>query len=227
MCQPMHEQEHATEILELMRELVVYRSGDVRNRMAKLVEAASMLHVDALMMIYHFAKIAGGPVLEIGSFIGGSTIAAALGVRASGTQQRILSIEPGGKLKNHRLPSKDIFKDLKKNLSRFGVADDVSLLNGYSFAPEIIANVKQLYAPRTVRLLIIDADGCVGRDLELYGELLADGCRVVIDDYVLGPDDKAGPTRAAVDELVAAGRLVPLGYYGWGTWFGRWRSPAP
>ncbi len=213
------------EILELMRELVTYRSGEVRHRLAKVVETASMLHVDALIMIYHFAKIAAGDILEIGAFIGGSTIAAALGVRASGVEKKMISIEPGGKLKNHRLASKDIFKDLKKNLARFEVADRVTLLNGYSFDAALVAHVKQTYAPGQVGLFLFDADNDVGRDLDCYGELLADNCLVVIDDYVIGAEDKVGPTREHVDRFVAEGKLVPLGYQGWGTWFGRWQRP--
>jgi hypothetical protein len=44
---------------------------------------------------------------------------------------------------------------------------------------------------------------------------------VVIDDYI-SATDKGGPIRTQVDELVGAGRLQPLGFYGWGTWIGRW-----
>ena len=61
----------------------------------------------------------------------------------------------------------------------------------------------------------------VRRDIDCYGDRLADRCWVVIDDYI-SATEKAGPTRAQVDELVAAGRLLPLGFYGWGTWVGRW-----
>jgi hypothetical protein len=43
----------------------------------------------------------------------------------------------------------------------------------------------------------------------------------VIDDY-LGGADKSGKLRTQVDELVGAGRLEPLGFYGFGTWIGRW-----
>jgi hypothetical protein len=46
---------------------------------------------------------------------------------------------------------------------------------------------------------------------------------MVIDDYI-SATTKAGPTRAQVDELTAQGRLRPLGFYGWGTWIGRWSS---
>ncbi len=73
-----------------------------------------------------------------------------------------------------------------------------------------------------VGLFIFDADNNVRRDLDCYGDLLADSCWVVIDDY-FGPGAKAAPLRAQVDELVSAGRLVPFGYYGWGTWIGQWQ----
>jgi len=39
-------------------------------------------------------------------------------------------------------------------------------------------------------------------------------------DY-FGPA-KAAPIRAQVDALVSEGRLLPFGYYGWGTWVGQW-----
>src|SRR5262249_31966113 len=38
----------------------------------------------------------------------------------------------------------------------------------------------------------------------------------VIDDY-FGPA-KAAPLRTQFEALVSEGRLVPFGYYGWGTW---------
>ena len=75
--------------------------------------------------------------------------------------------------------------------------------------------------PGEVDLFIFDADANVRRDIDCYGDLLEDRCWVVIDDYI-SATDKAGPTRAQVDDLVAAGRLLPLGFYGWGTWVGRW-----
>ena len=86
-----------------------------------------MLHLDVLLLIYHFARNARGDVLEIGPYIGGSTIAAAFGVRESGTQKKIISIEIGGRLRHFRIPSKNIFKDLKRNLGRFGVLKDVTM----------------------------------------------------------------------------------------------------
>jgi predicted O-methyltransferase YrrM len=180
-----------------------------------------MLGIDVLVLIYHFAKVADGDILEIGSFVGGSTVAAAMGARDSGKQKKLISIEPGGRLRDHRLATKDIFKDLKKNLSRVGLLDAVTLINGSSFEEKTISAVREMTGPGSVGLFIFDADANVRRDIDCYGDRFAPGCWVVIDDYI-SATEKGGPTRVQVDELVAAGRLQSLGFYGWGTWIGRW-----
>jgi len=70
-----------------------------------------MLHMDVLLLIYHFARFAAGNILEIGPYIGGSTIAAAFGARESATRKKIVRIEAGGRLKHFRLSSRDIIQD--------------------------------------------------------------------------------------------------------------------
>ena len=205
-----------------MYKLMEYRNQEIRHRLEKVGRAASMLHVDVLLLLYHFAKVAPGNILEIGPYIGGSTIAAAFGARESGTSKKIISVEAGGRLKHRRIPSKNIFKDLKKNLARFGVSESVTLINGYSFQETTIAAIRQMFARGEVGLFIFDADGNVRRDLDCYGDLLADRCWLVIDDY-FGPCVKAAPRQAQVNELVSAGRLVPFGFYGWSTWVGQWQ----
>ena len=198
-----------------------YRSAEVRQRLEKVGRETSMLHMDVLLLIHHFARFAAGSVLEIGPYIGGSTIAAAFGARESGTQKKIITIEAGGSLKHFRLSSRNIIKDLKKNLARFGVAEDVTLINGRSSDEAIISEVRQCLSSREISLFIFDAGNDVRRDSDCYGDLLNDGCWVVIDDY-FGPA-KAAPLRAQVDALVGGRRLVPFGYYGWGTWVGQWQ----
>src|SRR5262249_60597661 len=101
-----------------------YRSDEVRHRLEKVGRAASMLHMDVLLLIYHFARFSPGNILEIGPYVGGSTIAAAYGARASSVPKKLVSIEAGGKLKHFRLSSTHILKDLTKNLARFGVTED-------------------------------------------------------------------------------------------------------
>jgi predicted O-methyltransferase YrrM len=211
---------HLNEVLELLRKLMEYRSSEVRRRLEKVGRAASMLHMDVLLLIYHFARFGLGNVLEIGPYIGGSTVAAAFGARDSGIRKKIVSIEAGGRLNHFRLSSRNIIKDLRNNLARFGVAEDVTLINGRSFDDATISEVHQRLSSGDVGLFIFDADNNVRRELDCYGELLDDGCWRVIDDY-FGPA-KAAPLRAQVDALVTDGHLLPFGYYGWGTWVGQW-----
>ena len=209
-------------MLELMYKLMEYRSHEIRHRLEKVGRAASMLHMDVLLLIYHFARFGAGNILEIGPYIGGSTVAAAFGARESrARKKKIVSIEAGGQLKHFRIPSRNILRDLKKNLARFDVLDNVTLIDGRSFEETTKSAIRQILGSREVDLFIFDADNNVRRDLDCYGDLLADNCWLVIDDY-FGPA-KAAPIRDQVDKLVSAGRLVPFGYYGWGTWVGQWQ----
>jgi predicted O-methyltransferase YrrM len=209
------------ETFELMQKLIEYRYQKALHHQLMKAADHSMLDIDVLVLIYHMAKASEGAILEIGSFLGASTIAAGLGARDSGEPRKLISIEPGGRLKDHRLATRDIFRDLKRNLARVDLLDRVTLINGSSFDEGTISTVKQNVGPGEVGLFIFDADANVRRDIDCYGDLFADRCWVVIDDYI-SATDKAGPTRAQVDELVAAERLLPLGFYGWGTWVGRW-----
>ncbi|MEY2573787.1 MAG: hypothetical protein QOJ87_2000 [Verrucomicrobiota bacterium] len=215
--------EQTAECFELMQRLIAYRYDKPLHHQLMKAADYSMLDIDVLVLIYHMAKICDGHILEIGSFLGASTVAAGLGARASGREKKFLTIEPGGELKDHRLATRNIFKDLTRHVARADLANSVTLLNGSSFDQNIIATVKSKFGPREVGLFIFDADANVRRDIDCYGDRFADGCWMVIDDYI-SATTKAGPTRAQVDELTAQGRLRPLGFYGWGTWVGRWSS---
>jgi hypothetical protein len=142
-------------------------------------------------------------------------------MRASGKSKPFVSIEPGGVLKDHKLATKNIFKDLTKHVDRAGLTDSVTLLNGTSFDEPIIFSVTNRFAAGEVGLFLFDADANVRRDIDCYGSLFRDGCWMVIDDYI-SATEKAGPIRTQVDELIGQGRLRQLGFYGWGTWVGRW-----
>jgi len=181
----------------------------------------SMLGIDAIIMLYHCAKVSVGDILEVGAYTGGATIAMAMGVRDSGAEKKIISIERGCRVDHPRVGTKDSFKDLRKNLKRFGFLDQVTLINGRSFDPDTIAMVRQLSSPRSIGLFVFDADANVLRDINCYSDRFADDSWIVIDDY-LGGADKSGKLRMQVDELVTAGRLQTLGFYGFGTWIGRW-----
>jgi predicted O-methyltransferase YrrM len=217
----VNSRDQIAQCFELMQRLIEYRYDKPLHHQLMKAADYSMLSPDVLVLIYHMAKVSDGGILEIGSFLGASTVAAGLGARASSFEKKFLSIEPGGRLKDHRLATKDIFGDLTKHVSRAGLLDRVTLINGSSFEQATIANVKERFGPGEVGLFIFDADANVRRDIDCYRDRFADGCWMVIDDYI-SATDKAGPTRAQVDELTAQGRLLPLGFYGWGTWIGRW-----
>jgi len=210
----------------LMYLLMQYRHEPIHSKLLKIRDKYSMLHLDVLILIYHFAKICPGNILEIGAFVGGATIAAAFGVRDSGTRKKLIAIEPGGRVKHKRLGTRNIFRDLERNLARQRVSELVNTIKGRSFDPATIAAVNTTLGADKVGLLILDADAAKRRDIECYCDRFADRCWMVIDDYY-GTDTntKITPSRADVDVLTTAGYLQPLGFYGWSTWVGRWNGP--
>ncbi len=211
--------------LHLMETVLEYRREPIARELEKIRHKHSMLHIDVLLLIYYFAKITSGPVLEIGAYLGGGTIAAAWGVRDSGKRRPIISIEPGGACEHPRLPTKNILKDLKKNLAKQGVSEQVTLLEGFSRDKGIVASVNERFAPGTVDLLIIDADGDIKGTINLYGSRLSPDCWIVIDDYYCpAPGSKDVIVRPQIHALVESGQLETLGFYGWATWVGRRRG---
>ena len=125
----------------LMYLLMQYRHEPIHSKLLKIRDKYSMLHLDVLILIYHFARICSDNILEIGAFIGGATIAAALGVRDSGTQKKLITIEPGGSVKHKRLGTRNIFRDLERNLARQRVSELVTTIKGRSFDPATISAV--------------------------------------------------------------------------------------
>ena len=210
--------------LSLMHTLMQYRHESIHSQLLKIRDKYSMLHLDVLILIYHFAKICSGDILEIGAFVGGATIAAAFGVRDSGRNKKLITIEPGGSVKHKRLGTRNILRDLERNLARQRVTEMVTIIKGRSFDAATIRAVHDTLGPDKIGLLILDADAAKRRDIECYRDKFSDDCWMVIDDYY-GTDsnEKITPSRADVDALVAAGSLEPLGFYGWSTWVGRWR----
>jgi predicted O-methyltransferase YrrM len=217
--------QHLAEVFRLQETLLQCRRLRICGDLEKVRKRQSMLHHDVLLLVYYFASICEANVLEIGAYLGGSTTAAAWGIRASERTKKLVTVEPGGRVDNHRLATKNILRDLKKWLAKNRVADQVNLIEGHSWTPGVPERVREIFGSEKIGLLILDADGQVKRDLDLYGDLLIDNCWLVIDDYSGPPENiKVLPTRGEVDELVAQGKLLQLGFYGWGTWIGRWRA---
>src|SRR5438045_9799831 len=109
----------------------------------KIRDKYSMLHLDVLILIYHFAKLCSGAILEIGAFVGGATIAAALGVGDSGQEKKLIAIEPGGSVKHKRLGTRDSLRDLERNIATERVGNRGTLPEGKSFEPETMSHSRQ------------------------------------------------------------------------------------
>ena len=136
-----------------------------------------------------------------------------------------MAFEPGGSVKHTRLGTRNILRDLERNLARQGVANMVTLVKGKSFKPETMSAVRYALDSDQVGLLILDADAAKRRDIDCYRDKVAAGSWIVIDDiYGADANEKITPSRADVNALVAEGSLEPLGFYGWSTWVGRWRG---
>jgi hypothetical protein len=128
-------------------------------------------------------------------------------------------------VKHKRLGTRNILRDLERNLAKERVASMVTVVKGQSFKPETMSAVREALGPDQVELLILDADAAKRRDIDCYREKFADGCWMVIDDiYGTDANEKITPSRADVDALVAEDLLKPLGFYGWSTWVGRWHG---
>jgi len=90
----LSESAYTNDVIDLMYKLMEYRNQEIRHRLEKVGRAASMLHLDVLLLIYHFAKFGTGNILEIGPYTGGSTIAAAIGARESDTPKKSSALRP-------------------------------------------------------------------------------------------------------------------------------------
>lgn len=182
----------------------------------------SMLHPDTMIMMRALASVVQGPIVEFGTYMGGSTVMIAKG---AGDNARFLAVEPGGSYPDHpHLPSADIFADMQQTLKEQDVTHRVELVQGFSNSPQAIEGIKRLIGDDKIAMLVIDSDGNVKRDIEIYEPLCAKGCVLVIDDYVdTGRDAyrKSDTVNACVDARVEAGDFIPFDVLRWGTWFGR------
>jgi predicted O-methyltransferase YrrM len=211
--------------LGLMKALMIYRPRPITRYLGSMGRRYSMLHPDVLVLLYYLARYTEGDILEIGPYIGGSTIAAAQGARDAAHSKTIVTIEHGVPMASSRLSSGDTIADLKQNLASHGVADLVRLIVGEASAKSTIEAVRHHFQPDKVGLFIMDADGAVENALTSYGELLHDDCWVVVDDYFATgvAAGKALRSKTEIDSLVDGGVLYCGGFFGWGTWIGKWR----
>jgi predicted O-methyltransferase YrrM len=178
----------------------------------------SMLAEDALLELAELASKCGGPVIELGPYIGGSTCALA----ASGST-RVITVELGGP--NRELPqlsTDDTLADLDLNLTRAGVRSQVDVVPGHFRSRRVFDTVRGHLAGQQAGMLFVDITPGTEIAVQQYISLLRPDAFVAIDDYRSDQAvDKAAQISAFIDLAVKHGFLDPIGVYGWGTWFGR------
>jgi predicted O-methyltransferase YrrM len=216
---------HPTNAAETSFLIPYYRSLPVYADFVEINQKVSMLHPDVLALLYHLAGNSLGGILEIGPYIGGSTIAMSKGIRNLSKSGRILSIEKGGSSDHPQHGSLDIVADLHRNLEQWGVDQNAKVIVGESRDLTIIDQVINNFSSEGLGLFFIDADGLVDHDFAAYNELLHAGTYIVVDDYFTsGPwaaPEKVLTTKQVLDGMESDGKLECFGVYGWGTWVGR------
>ncbi len=202
-----------------------YRSLPAYAEFVEINQKISMLHPDLLAILYHLAGNTMGGILEIGPYIGGSTVAMSKGITNFSGSGSIVSIEKGGCHDHAQYGSKDIVADLRRNLTEWGADKNTRVIVGDSRNSEIIAQVKSMLSGKGLGLFFIDADGLIDQDFAAYGDLIEPGTYVVVDDYFTSgawpAHEKALTTKRTLDGLERDGKVECLGVYGWGTWVGR------
>jgi predicted O-methyltransferase YrrM len=230
-------QEEPARIAELERRLADYRERANGQQLSKLarsyrhdswwpelqsIRRMSMLHPETLYLLRCCAARVRNAIVEVGPYIGGSTIALGRGIQVGGAGP-LISVEMGGSYPTHAVPTDDIITDLKRNVEAYGLTGIVHIMEGFTTDPAIDAAVNRVLAGRPIDLLFLDADGNVERDFELYRGRLSRGAILVYDDYLAdGAPEKQTTIKAWVDSSVASGLVENLGVYGWGTWVGRY-----
>ena len=208
--------------VELSLVAVKYRHTPIYQFFIELNQQIAMLHPDVLALLHYIGANAASPILELGPYIGGSTIAMAKGIASGDRSQKITTVEKGEGYVHEKLTTPDIIMSLRDNLIRHEVEDQVNIVVGYSRDQAIVQQVAEYAKTTKFGCMVMDADGCVDDDLRCYKSLLQPRAYLVVDDYYApGAPDKEAITRPQIDRLEQRGIVESFGVHGWGTWFGR------
>jgi predicted O-methyltransferase YrrM len=138
-----------------------------------------MMKNEVYQAIYETALGApAGDMVEIGTAHGAATICLALGRRDSGKEGRVYTFDRFAA--SGRTPYKigaDNLPLTLANLAKFKVTDLVEVVSGD------ISKTASHYRGENIALLMLDADGCIDRDLATFGDRVQDCAPVIVDDY--------------------------------------------
>jgi len=187
------------------------------------IKQFSMLGTETLVMCRGYALAARSAILEIGAYIGGSTVALGMGLDAAG-RRPMVTIDCGGSYENQPfLPSKDIHADWRKNCADRGLDGISTLIGGWAHEAATIMAAKAAAQGARFDVLFIDADGQITRTLRDFADSLTDDCLLIFDDYfnVFGSQEKVEVVARQVHDLLADGVIEQYVLTPYSTWFGR------
>jgi predicted O-methyltransferase YrrM len=178
------------------------------------LHASAMIVPEVLATLAGAARSSKGAVLEIGPYVGASTLAISLGLRDS--DREFLTIESGGINAHPTRGTDDVLRDLKANLATFGVSDRVHIVEGW--AHEVCQRLPSLLQEK-IGFLFIDADGSVDVHINNVKQLLASNCLLAFDDWKA--EGKGARVRRTVEKLIEREAVISYGVLFDDTWFGR------
>jgi len=141
-------------------------------------KANGMLSIDVYQEMYHLAQKVeqNTTILEIGTAHGAGAISLALGSQGKNKVASIDKITGGSRDKFGTLEENKVI--IKNNFKYFGVEKVIDFYIGTS--TEIASHLPE---ELTISMLVIDADGAIDRDFELFYNKLLPGSTIIIDDY--------------------------------------------
>ena len=141
-------------------------------------KANGMLSIDVYQEMYHLAQKVeqNTTILEIGTAHGAGAISLALGSQGKNKVASIDKITGGSRDKFGTLEENKVI--IKNNFKYFGVEKVIDFYIGTS--TEIASRLPE---ELTISMLVIDADGAIDRDFELFYNKLLPGSTIIIDDY--------------------------------------------
>ena len=141
-------------------------------------KANGMLSIDVYQEMYHLAKKVeqNTTILEIGTAHGAGSISLALGSQGKNKVTSIDKITGGSRDKFGTLEENKAI--IKNNFKYFGVEKVIDFYIGTS--TEIASHLPE---ELKISMLVIDADGAIDRDFELFYNKLLPGSTIIIDDY--------------------------------------------
>jgi predicted O-methyltransferase YrrM len=193
--------------LDAYREEVVLGRADPRFAAAREQSARIMGYTTSaeLCLLYHLAVAARGPgrIVEIGSYLGRSTIVLA---SACADEQRepVIAVDPHtAALGIEGLPTSDTLAEFLANVTSAGMREHVELRHATS------VEAAKSWGGEPVRLQFVDgwhSYDAVMEDVGSWAQWFTPACCVVLDDYMVSEG-----VRQAVHELQNRGTIPRTG----------------